>query len=70
MENPGELAAAILYDIQHSTPPAEVIEDKKNEGFSEDEVKAAVSFLLQFLADHTYFPSFIWQNGLKGPKGA
>ena len=64
-----ELAAIILDDIQHSTPPAEAIQNQKNEGFSEDEVKDAVSFLLQFLADHTYYPSFIWQNNIKDPKG-
>lgn len=64
-----DLAAAILYDIQHSTPPAEAIQDQKSEGFSEDEINDAVSFLLQFLADHTYYPSFVHQNDIKNPKG-
>lgn len=58
-----EIAAELLGRIGRETPE-EAIADMKFD-YPEREVKSAVYFLLEFLAAHTYMPSFKYQIGVE-----
>jgi len=64
-----QLAADLLDRIKHGDTPDGAICDLLYDGSEKADVEKAVAFLLQFLADHTYMPSFKYQIGLE-KKGA
>ena len=64
-----QLAADLLDKIKHGDTPDGAICDLLYDGSDKADVEKAVAFLLQFLADHTYMPSFKFQIGLE-TKGA
>ena len=60
-----KLAAEILERVRRGDTLETAVQDLRFDNYKEDQLKDAVEFLIRFLAEHTYLPSFRHQIGIE-----